>query len=133
MIMRKYRLYTLLDIVKAYFERLLLPENLPDVEAEFIDCFFQSKQRTKVFCQTLSRVVWEYNYINKMFIEHYKRLSLVTEDTAKKGHLLPEHQEILIFGGYYPLSKSQVTAILKIVDNFPMVKSLSFNFTRIKN
>lgn len=42
MIMRRKRLNTLLDVIKAYFERLLMPENLPDVEADFMDCFFQS-------------------------------------------------------------------------------------------
>lgn len=43
MIMRKKRLVTLLDIIKAYFERLLMPENLTAVEDDFLDCFFMSK------------------------------------------------------------------------------------------
>jgi hypothetical protein len=40
MIMRKHRLYTLLETIKAYFDKLLLPENVPEVEADFLDCFF---------------------------------------------------------------------------------------------
>lgn len=43
MIMRKKRLITLLDVIKAYFEKLLLPENQTDVELDFLDCFFQNK------------------------------------------------------------------------------------------
>lgn len=43
MIMRKKRLVTLLDIIKAYFEKLLMPENLTSVEDDFLDCFFMSK------------------------------------------------------------------------------------------
>jgi hypothetical protein len=43
MIMRKKRLVTLLDIIKAYFEKLLMPENLAAVEDDFLDCFFMSK------------------------------------------------------------------------------------------
>ncbi len=40
MLMRKKKLYTLLDVIKAYFEKLLMPENLENIEVEFIDCFF---------------------------------------------------------------------------------------------
>ena len=43
MIMRKKRLNTLLDVIKAYFEKLLQPEKQPEIEEEFLDCFFQSK------------------------------------------------------------------------------------------
>jgi hypothetical protein len=40
MIMRKKRLITLLDVIKAYFEKLILPENSADIELDFLDCFF---------------------------------------------------------------------------------------------
>ncbi len=43
MILRRKKLNTLLDVVKAYFEKLLLPENVEEVELDFLDCFFQSK------------------------------------------------------------------------------------------
>jgi|LauGreDrversion4_2_1035121.scaffolds.fasta_scaffold51540_2 hypothetical protein len=49
MILRNKRLNTLLDVIKAYFEKLLQPENQGDVELEFLDCFFQSKQRSRLF------------------------------------------------------------------------------------
>ena len=40
MILRKKRLVTLLDVIKAYFEQLLFPENQTAVEQDFLDCFF---------------------------------------------------------------------------------------------
>jgi hypothetical protein len=40
MIMRKKRLITLFDVIKAYFEKLLLPEKQAEVELDFLDCFF---------------------------------------------------------------------------------------------
>ena len=40
MILRKKHLFTLIDTIKVYFDKLLLPENLGHVEAEFLDCFF---------------------------------------------------------------------------------------------
>jgi hypothetical protein len=43
MILRRKKLNTLLDVVKAYFELLLMPENTEKVELDFLDCFFQSK------------------------------------------------------------------------------------------
>jgi hypothetical protein len=49
MIFRRKKLNTLLDVVKAYFELLLMPENTEKVELDFLDCFFQSKQRSKLF------------------------------------------------------------------------------------
>jgi hypothetical protein len=43
MIFRRKRLNTLLETIKAYFDMLIMPENLDDVTADFIDCFFQSR------------------------------------------------------------------------------------------
>lgn len=82
MLLRKKKLYTILDAIKVNFEKLLFPENLPEVEADYIDCFFQSKQRAKLFVSTLARIVWEYNYVNKMFIEHYRKLSNLSNKEA---------------------------------------------------
>jgi len=39
----------------------------------------------------------------------------------------------MIFGGHYPLSLGQIGAMVKIVMQFPEVKTLTFNFARIKN
>ena len=80
MILRRKRLYTLLEIIKAYFDLLLFPENIDLVETDFIECFFQSRTRARNFVQTLARIVWEYNYINKTFIEHCKKLSNVMNE-----------------------------------------------------
>jgi hypothetical protein len=43
MLMKKHRLFTLLETIKKYFDLLLLPENLTQVEDELLECFFQSK------------------------------------------------------------------------------------------
>ena len=40
MILRRKKLNTLLDVVKGYFELLLMPENTEKVELDFLDCFF---------------------------------------------------------------------------------------------
>jgi hypothetical protein len=68
MIYRRKRINTLLEAIKAYFDKLLLPENLAEVEEDFLECFFLNKSRAKNFCATLARIVWEYNFVNKMFI-----------------------------------------------------------------
>ena len=102
MIMRRKRLNTLLETIQAYFGQLLMPENLDAVEADFLECFFQNKGRSHTFCATLARIVWEYNFINKMFIEHYKQLSSVSAKDPMEN--IPKSKDLMIFGGYYALS-----------------------------
>ena len=109
MILRKKRFNTLLDVVKGCFEQLLMPENTETMEADFLDCFFQSKQRAKLFVQTLARIVWEYNFINKMFIECYKRLSNLSSPNPAMN--IPKSRDVMIFGGPYPLSKKGISLI----------------------
>ena len=75
----------------------------------------------------LTRIVWEYNFVNKMFVTQYKMLS--NHNVEQKR--LPS--EILLFGGTYPLSENQVTAIGELVIANPVVKGLSLNFTRIRD
>jgi hypothetical protein len=104
MIYRKKRLNTLLETIKAYFEKLLMPENLADVEAEFLECFFLNKSRAKTFCSTLARIVWEYNFVNKMFVQQYKKLSSVSSKDPKSN--IPPSKDLMIFGGHYPLSSA---------------------------
>lgn len=94
-----------------------MPENIPEVESDLLECFYQSKLRTKGFVTTLARVVWEYNFVNKMFIEHYKKLSNLTSKDPMQH--IPPNREVLIFGGYYPLSAGQISAIAKIVEQYP--------------
>jgi hypothetical protein len=81
--------------------------------------------------QTIARIVWEYNFVNKMFIESYKKLSNLTSTNPIEN--IPYTREVMIFGGYYPLSAGQVTAIVNIVMSFNQIKGLALNFTRIKN
>ena len=81
--------------------------------------------------QTIARIVWEYNFVNKMFIENYKKLSNLTSTNPIEN--IPHTREVMIFGGYYPLSAGQVTAIVNIVMSFNKIKGLALNFTRIKN
>jgi len=131
MIYRKKRLNTLLEAIKAYFEKLLMPENIGDVEADFLECFFLNKSRAKNFCATLARIVWEYNFVNKMFVQNYKKLASVSSKDPKQN--IPASKDLMIFGGFYALSTAQIEALIRIVDGFPQIKSLSFNFTRIKN
>ena len=100
--LRKKKIYTILDAIRQYFDKLLFPENLEEVELDFLDCFFQSRQRSKVFVQTLARVVWEYNYVNKMFIEHFRKLSNLNNPNALAN--IPLNREVMIFGGHYPLT-----------------------------
>lgn len=61
-----------------------------------------------------------------MFVTNYKLLSSKTPDKR-----LPA--EIVIFGGTYPLSVQQVKAMGELVIANPAVKSLSFNFTRMRD
>lgn len=90
-----------------------MPENQKEVEEDYADCFFLNKARAKSFVATLARIVWEYNYVNKMFIEHYSKLSNLSSKNPAVN--IPPSKEILIFGGYYPLSAGQIQAMLKII------------------
>jgi len=63
-----------------------------------------------------------------MFITAYSLLS-----NLNKISLNEFPSEILVFGGTYPLSPNQVSAIGKAVTNCHNVRGLALNFTRIKN
>ena len=62
----------LVVIISRYFERLLLPEQFNSVVYEFQNVFYKNMEKTENFVKTLNRIIWEYNYVNKMFIEAYK-------------------------------------------------------------
>ena len=89
-------------------------------------CFYNSEKRAREFVSVLTRIVWEYNFVNKMFVTNYKLLSSKTANSR-----LPA--EILVFGGTYPLSAQQVKAMAELVLANPAVRSLSFNFTRMRD
>jgi len=51
-----------------------------------------------------------------MFIESYKKLSNLISSNPIEN--IPTSREVLIFGGHYPLSAGQISAILNIVMSF---------------
>ena len=92
-------------------------------------CFYNSEPRAREFVTVLTRIVWEYNFVNKMFVTQYKLLS----SRSVSGELKRLPSEVLLFGGTYPLSDNQVKAIGELVIANPVVKSLALNFTRIRD
>ena len=66
-----------------------------------------------------------------MFVTNYKLLSSKNITGESISRRLPA--EILIFGGTYPLSAQQVKAMGELVFANPAVKSLAFNFTRMRD
>jgi len=95
MIKRKKKVNSLLGIINLYFEKLLLPEMNDQVEMEFLSCFYNSQSKASIFVSTLNRIVWEYNFVNKLFVENYKALC---------SELATPPSEVLIFGGTFPFS-----------------------------
>lgn len=63
-------------------------------------CFYNSEPRAREFVTVLTRIVWEYNFVNKMFVTQYKLLS----SRSVSGELKRLPSEVLLFGGTYPLS-----------------------------
>lgn len=116
---------TLVQLIGLYFDRLVSPGFAEQVVQDLKLCFYNSQQRAHEFVSVLTRIVWEYNFVNKMFVTQYKLLSSRAGPTRR----LPS--EILLFGGTYPLSSNQVQAIAEQILENPVVKSLAFNFTRM--
>ena len=78
------------------------PGQTNGVVTELVPCFYNSKQKAADFVSVLTRIVWEYNFVNKMFVTAYKILSNVNKKTIS---YLDFPQEVLIFGGTFPLSE----------------------------
>eukprot|EP00347_Sterkiella_histriomuscorum_P017190 403350327 len=131
MIIRRKKLYTLFGIINTYFDMLVQNEMTEQLEQEFHLCFYNNTQKTKIFVSTLQRIVWEYNYVNKLFVEHYRKLRNLNDPNNYMQ--LPETRDILIFGGFYPFTLSQINSIAQIVNKNKAIKSLSLNFARIRN
>lgn len=49
MIQRRKKTGTLIEIIKMYFDKLLLPETTSEVEQELFKCFYNNKQKTHNF------------------------------------------------------------------------------------
>ena len=118
---------TLVQLIGVYFDRLVSPGFAELVTTDLKLCFYNSEQRAREFVTVLSRVVWEYNFVNKMFVTQFRLLSSLNSLTKR----LPS--EILVFGGTYPLSENQVRALGELVIANPVVKSLALNFTRMRD
>ena len=68
MIQRKKNVTTLIELIKIFFDRLVTPGYSSSVVQELVPCFYKSVQKATAFCSVLTRIVWEYNFINKMFV-----------------------------------------------------------------
>ena len=64
-----------------------------------LPCFFNNTPRAVAFVGVMNRLIWEYTFVNKMFITAYSLLS-----NLKKLSVSEFPSEILVFGGAYPLS-----------------------------
>ena len=129
MIQRQKGATTLLELIAIYFDRLVSPGFSEQVIDDMKLCFYNSEKRSAEFVSVLSRIVWEYNFVNKMFVTQYKLLSAKTNTTSPVR--LPF--EVLIFGGTFPLSEKQIEALGQLVIANPVIKSLALNFTRIRD
>ena len=129
MIERQKGVTTLVQLIGIYFDRLVSPGFAEQVIADLKLCFYNSEARSREFVSVLTRIVWEYNFVNKMFVTNYKLLSSKVHQGQNRR--LPA--EVLVFGGTYPLSPQQVKALTELVVANPVVRSLSFNFTRMRD
>ena len=75
MIERQKGVTTLVQLIGIYFDRLVSPGFAEQVIADLRLCFYNSEARAREFVSVLTRIVWEYNFVNKMFVTNYKLLS----------------------------------------------------------
>ena len=108
MLQRKKGVTTLIQLIGIYFDKLVSPGFSDQVTKDLKPCFYNSEEKARDFVSVLTRIVWEYNFVNKMFVTHYKILSDINKSELNYK-LFPK--EVLIFGGTYPLSANQVSAI----------------------
>ena len=101
MLQRRKGVTTLLQLIGIYFDRLVSPGFTDAVTKDLIPCFYNSEVKARDFVTVLTHIVWEYNFVNKMFVTQYKILSNVNASTMTQSEF---PQEVLIFGGTYPLS-----------------------------
>jgi len=99
----------LIELIGHYFDKLVSPGFTDSVIKDLTICFFNSESKATEFVSVLTRIVWEYNFVNKMFVTQYKILSNVNKKTVSH---LDYPSEVLVFGGTYPLSINQLSAIV---------------------
>ncbi len=130
LIFKKKGAGTLTEIIGLYYDKLTLPGNASHVTRDLLPCFLSALQRATEFTNVLSRIIWEYNFANKMFFKHFGILSNLSRSDRVDPKDVPE--EVLIFGGKYPMSVKQVSCIVSMVDSNIFIRGLALNFTRIK-
>jgi len=122
---------TLHQLMNKYFDSLLVPDTQEYLIKDLEPCFYQQRERVRVFLSTLHRLVWEYNFVNQMFVKQYRMLhekQFVDPDTGLTIY------DIFIFGGAYAFSRGQIRAIIEIASkNEAQIRGLTLNFTRIQN
>jgi len=68
MIQRQKNVTTLVELIGVYFDRLVSPGFAEQVISDLKLCFYNSEARASAFVTVLTRIVWEYNFVNKMFV-----------------------------------------------------------------
>jgi len=69
MIHQRLNCTTLISLIGRYFDKLVSPGFQDAVTDDLVVCFFQKRQRAQDFVAVLTRVVWDYNFVNKMFVQ----------------------------------------------------------------
>lgn len=60
--------------MNQYFGSLVVPDTQEHLMKELEPCFYNQKERTRIFIATLHRLVWEYNFVNRTFVKQYRML-----------------------------------------------------------
>ena len=68
MIEKRLSCCTLISLIGKYFDKLVSPGFQDAVINDLVVCFFQKRQRAEEFVGVLTRIVWDYNFVNKMFV-----------------------------------------------------------------
>lgn len=79
MIQRRLGISSLFQLVSVFYERFNQPGLVDTVVKDLLPCFFNNAQRTAEFVNVIDRVIWEYNFVNKMFITAFSLLSNITK------------------------------------------------------
>ena len=75
MIQRRKGITNLFQLISVFYERMNQPGLVDGVAKELLPCFFNNPQRTADFVNVMNRIIWEYNFVNKMFITAYGLLT----------------------------------------------------------
>lgn len=93
MIVKHLYMETTIKLIEHYFDILILPESSLDITKKFVPCFYKNQKKAENFVKLLSDLIWEYNFINKTFVEQFTKIFFGKEVKT-----------VLIFGGAFHLS-----------------------------